>query len=120
MPNTVENWRGNAVEHAMGVYALPEPEILKPAVDPTAAPSTRTLSRVVSHHHELRTGDSRKALVRAVADDRWPGMWRMVWPDGSSSDMANLARIKDAAADICQRTAPGKDRRRFHWKRLEI
>jgi hypothetical protein len=104
----------------MGVGALPEPEILKPAVALTAAPSTRSLSRVVSDHYELRTAYSRKALVRLEADDRWPGMWRMVWPDGSNSDKAILSRIKDAAADICQRIAPGKDRRRFHWKRLEI
>ena len=32
------------------------------------------------------------------------------------SDMTNLARAKDAAAEICDRGPPRRDRRRFHWK----
>jgi hypothetical protein len=41
-------------------------------------------------------GRSRKAIVLVVADDRHGGMYRLRRPDGRLSDMANLARIKDA------------------------
>jgi hypothetical protein len=33
-----------------------------------------------------------------VPDERYPGMYRVRLPDGSLSDMVNLARAKDAAA----------------------
>ncbi len=33
-----------------------------------------------------------------VPDAVYPGMWRVQWPDDRLSDMANLARAKDAAA----------------------
>ena len=35
--------------------------------------------------------------AHVVPDDKWPGMWRIVWPDGKISDMVNLDRAKDAA-----------------------
>jgi hypothetical protein len=41
-------------------------------------------------------------------------MWRMVWPDGRLSDMANLTRIKDAAVAICAASPPERDRQRLH------
>jgi hypothetical protein len=66
--------------------------------------------------YALYDGRAKTPLVRIVPDDRWPNMWRMVWPDGQVADSANLSRIKDAAFVICQRTAPGKDRLRLHWK----
>jgi hypothetical protein len=31
-----------------------------------------------------------------VPDAKWPGMYRLVRPDGSLSDMVNLTRAKDA------------------------
>jgi hypothetical protein len=85
-------------------------------VAPAGAAPTRLLGEVEGRHYALYSRNSKKPLVRVVPDDRWPGMWRMIWPDGQQSDMANLSRIKDAAVDICQRSAPGKDRLRFHWK----
>ena len=56
-------------------------------------------------------------MVSVVPDGVYPKMWRILWPDGQLSDMANLARIKDAAAVLCERGPPPRNRRRFHWKR---
>jgi hypothetical protein len=64
----------------------------------------------------LHYGNARRPMVRVAPDDNWPGMWRLIWPDGELSDMANLSRIKDAAAEICDRGPPRRDRRRFHWE----
>jgi len=33
------------------------------------------------------------------------------------SDIANLSRIKDAAAAICERGPPARNRRLFTWKK---
>lgn len=38
-----------------------------------------------------------KALTRIVPDKTYPGMWRIVRPDGSLSDMLNKTRAKDVA-----------------------
>ena len=35
---------------------------------------------------------------KVIPDTIHPSMWRVQWPDGSLSDMANLTRAKDAAA----------------------
>jgi hypothetical protein len=35
---------------------------------------------------------------KAIADSVYPGMWRVQWPDGRLSDMANRTRINDAIA----------------------
>jgi hypothetical protein len=68
------------------------------------------------HGYALHYGNARAPLVRVVPDDIYPNMWRMIWPDGQVSDMTNLSRAKDAAAEICDRGPPRRDRRRFHWK----
>jgi hypothetical protein len=62
-------------------------------------------------------GNAKTPLVHIVPDARYPGMWRMAWPDGRLSDMANLSRIKDAAVAICERGPPARNRRRFIWKK---
>jgi hypothetical protein len=64
----------------------------------------------------LHNGNVRTPMALVVPDARGPGMWRISWPDGQLSDMANLTRIKDAAAEICDRGPPRRDRRRFRWK----
>jgi len=66
-------------------------------------------------------GRSTKPLAWVVPYERWPQVWRVHWPDGSFSDMANLTRIKDAAAAVAERGPPERDRRRFRgtldrWK----
>jgi len=33
---------------------------------------------------------------RVLPDPKWPGMYRIKWPDGLLSDMANLTRCRDA------------------------
>ena len=38
-----------------------------------------------------------KALAHIVPDKTYPGMWRVVRPDGSLSDMVNKTRAKDVA-----------------------
>jgi hypothetical protein len=48
----------------------------------------------------------------------WPRMWRMHWPDGRVSDMDNLSRTRDAAAAICERGPPTRDRLTFKWTRI--
>jgi hypothetical protein len=80
---------------------------------------TRSLNAAGGRHYALHSDSSINPMVEVVPDDVWPGMWRMLWPDGQLSDTTNLSRIKDAAADICQRVAPGKDRLRFRWKALK-
>ena len=39
---------------------------------------------------------SRKLDPRIVPNAKWPGMYRVRLPDGSLTDMLNLARAKDA------------------------
>jgi len=41
-----------------------------------------------------------------LRDDRYPNMYRVVLPDGSLSDMVNLARARDALAAIRDDGAP--------------
>jgi hypothetical protein len=66
--------------------------------------------------YALHYGSACSPMVTVVPDINWPGMYRLAWPDGRLSDMANLSRAKDAAVAICERASPGKDRSRFHWK----
>jgi hypothetical protein len=65
----------------------------------------------------LYYGNARSPLVRIVPDGTFPVMWRMSWPDGRLSDMANLSRVKDAAIAICERGPPARNRRLFTWKK---
>jgi hypothetical protein len=93
------------------------PEMSLAATPTSTADHTVTRLRpTVAAYAALHYGTSPTPMVRIVPDECWPGMWRMVWPDGSQSDMANLARIKDAAAEICDRGPPRRDRRRFRWR----
>ncbi len=64
----------------------------------------------------LYYGRARTLLALVVPDTRWPGMWRIAWPDGRQSDLVNLARAKDAAVMIAERGPPARDRRLLHWK----
>lgn len=42
----------------------------------------------------------RRRNPRAIPDTTYPGMWRVCWPDGRISDMANLSRVNDAIANF--------------------
>lgn len=85
---------------------------LRGAIDSTHNPQTNS-----AQVHELRYGTARALLCRVTPDDTYPTMWRIHWPDGSTSDMTNLTRAKDAAAAaICERGPPRLDRRELRWK----
>lgn len=43
---------------------------------------------------------SKRPTVQLERDEKYPGMWRVVSPDGARSDMLNRARAKDAAKMI--------------------
>lgn len=66
--------------------------------------------------YALHYGAARTPMVVVVPDGRWPRMWRLAWPDGALSDMANLSRAKDAAIAICLRASHGRDRNLLHWE----
>jgi hypothetical protein len=50
----------------------------------------------------------RRKLAEVVGDERYPGMFRVLEPDGRLSDMANLSRAKDAALSIAYRVLQAK------------
>jgi len=50
----------------------------------------------------LRNGRSAPA-ASIVADENWPGLFRICWPDIAPSPPANLARCKDAARAWAER-----------------
>jgi hypothetical protein len=66
--------------------------------------------------YALHYGQAQTPLVRVEPDSVYPDMWRVVWPDGRVSDVANFARSKDAALVLCQRGPPARDLSRLHWK----
>ena len=43
-----------------------------------------------------------KALAHIVPDKTYPGMWRVVRPDGSLSDIVNKTRAKDVAWGLAE------------------
>ena len=62
-------------------------------------------------------GDARRPLFRVTPDAKYAGvMWRIRWPGGRLSEMANLARAKDAAMAICERGPPRRNARLLRWK----
>ena len=69
--------------------------------------------------YALYYGKSRRPLCHVVPDAHYPGMWRLLWPNGEGSDMVNLSRAKDAAAALAERGPPARDKRRFNWERLK-
>jgi hypothetical protein len=46
----------------------------------------------------------------AMPDSVYPGMWRVRWPDGRVSDLANLTRVNDAIASFME-SAERRERR---------
>jgi hypothetical protein len=89
------------------------PSTIKTNGGPPAAPS-RPLPQATGQ--SLHYGTAETPVARIEPDDRWPRMWRMIGADGQMSDIANLSRIRDAAAAVAERGPPGRNRRRFHWK----
>jgi hypothetical protein len=75
-----------------------------------------TLRDFPATNQALYYGSARTPLVLIISDAIYPNMWRMIWPDGRISDLANLSRIKDAAAAICERGPPARNPQRLHWE----
>ena len=63
--------------------------------------------------HRLHYGKT--PLADVVPDNHWPNMWRIAWPDGCLSDMANLSRARDAAQAIAERGPPARNRTILRW-----
>jgi hypothetical protein len=76
------------------------------------------VSPAVPHAHPqlLYYGSAATPLVRVMPDIDFPNMWRMIRPDGQISDLANLARVKDAALALCERGPPARNPQRLHWR----
>jgi hypothetical protein len=66
----------------------------------------------------LQYGNTRTPLALVVPDRRWPNMWRVHWPDGQISDLANLSRARDAALAICERGPLRRYEKLFRWRKL--
>jgi hypothetical protein len=65
----------------------------------------------------LYYGGARSPLARVVPDAKYPGIvWRIRWPDGQPSAMANLTRAKDAAMALAVRGPPARNPSRFRWR----
>src|SRR5215470_17288885 len=59
-----------------------------------------------------------KALAHIVPDKTYPGMWRVLRPDGSLSDMVNGTRAKDVAWGLAENAVyprQGRLRTSFIW-----
>jgi hypothetical protein len=57
-----------------------------------------------------------KSLAAVAPDARWPGMFRIHWPDGAISDLTNLTRAKDAAVAIAERGPPRRNADDLRWR----
>ena len=82
---------------------------MQPVAAPTATTGQAAKARPAGlrpPYAALHYGNSDTPMVRIAPDACWPGMWRILMPDGTQSEMADLARIKDAAAAICERGPP--------------
>jgi hypothetical protein len=69
-----------------------------------------------SQAYALHYGSARTPIALVVPDSVYPGMYRIRWPSGEQSDMVNLARAKDAALAIAERSVPSGNRRLFRWR----
>jgi hypothetical protein len=56
---------------------------------------------------------AKAVLAHALPDEVWPGMWRLIWPDGRVSDMTTLTRCKDAGRAIAGGRHGSSG---YHWK----
>ena len=53
---------------------------------------------------EIRPKTTTSGAVSIVPDAKWPGMYRLRFPDGRLSDMVNLTRAKDALREAREGT----------------
>jgi hypothetical protein len=62
--------------------------------------------------HVLYRQGSKTPVLSVVADQIYPGMWRILDRDGNLSDLGNITRIKDAAVAIAMADYDNQVRRR--------
>jgi hypothetical protein len=65
--------------------------------------------------YSLHRGRSRRTLIRIVPCGT---LFKIEWPDGARSDLANLTRCKDAAREWCEHRALLEDRKNNAAQRL--
>jgi hypothetical protein len=61
-------------------------------------------------------GEARTPVAVIVPDPAYRGMFRVLFTDGTRSDMVNRARAKDAAAALAERGPPRRDARALRWR----
>jgi hypothetical protein len=66
----------------------------------TSTEPTRKCSHCGDRGKKAGRGSPKKLDPRIIPDEGWPGMFRLLLPDGSLTDMVNLTRAKDALAVI--------------------
>ena len=66
--------------------------------------------------HSLHYGSAKHPVAEVVPDKTYAGMWRISFPNGSLSDMADLTRAKDAAMAIAERGPPARNRTILRWQ----
>jgi hypothetical protein len=64
---------------------------------------------------QLHCGTS-SAIATVIPDRQHPDLFRINWPSGETSDIANLTRAKDAAEIAAERGPPPRNRRDLRWK----
>lgn len=72
---------------------------------PAATPHASASVSLDNLHRDAQwRGDNlmlyRRKIASVVPDRHWPGMWRVLLPNGYLSDMANRTRAKDAARSV--------------------
>jgi hypothetical protein len=65
--------------------------------------------------YSLHRGRSRRTLIRIVP---YGSLFKIEWPDGALSDLANLTRCKAAALEWCEYRALIEDRKNNAARRL--
>jgi hypothetical protein len=65
-------------------------------------------SELVWKGNNLCLGRGRK-LLEIVQDSKYPNMWHVCHPNGSSSDMVNRTRAKDAAVTMAVMILNGQE-----------
>jgi len=56
----------------------------------------------------------RCTVANVVPDQKWPGMWRVQFPNGHITDMFNLSRAKDVALTLAYANAASQIERELH------
>src|SRR5215470_4947669 len=63
---------------------------------------------------------SARRHTHLIPDAKYPGMWRVCWPDGQRSEMTNLTRAKDALASFLETEERRRRGRHSHARRSYI